>query len=408
MNRDEYQQKEGKRLNIMCDLLYLLACGVNQREPKQDIVNRYAVNEDEMRLLYQLSQAHFVDALTGTVLKQAGVVLPPVWEQSIAKAVRKEILFDAERAKIFAFMEQNGIWYLPLKGIILKEYYPAIGTRQMSDHDILFDETYADMVRDYMVSLGYRVESFGQGNHDVYEKEPVYNFEMHRRLYGAAHDNNWERYYRDIKSRLISDAGSSYGYHMRAEDFYIYIICHGYKHYQGSGTGVRTLLDYYVYLSRMQQELDFTYIERECAVLGLAEYEKRNRQLCRKIFGNHTYEVIATDRMGNDIEKNMRALLSIEEWEMLQYYLTSGVYGTFDRMVENGMKKHTNKDGRVSKIRYIWRRMFPGKEVYQYYPFFDKHKILLPVLWIYRLFRAVFQKERRERIRRELDTVKRV
>lgn len=408
MNRGEYQQKEGKRSNIMCDLLYLLACGVNQRELKQDIMNRYAANEDEMRLLYQLSQAHFVDALTGMVLKQAGVVLPSVWEQSIAKAIRKEILFDAERAKIFAFMEQNGIWYLPLKGIILKSYYPAIGTRQMSDHDILFDETYADMVRDYMVSLGYRVESFGQGNHDVYEKEPVYNFEMHRRLYGAAHDNNWEHYYRDIKSCLIPDEGSSYGYHMRAEDFYIYIICHGYKHYQGSGTGVRTLLDYYVYLSRMQQKLDFTYIERECAVLGLEEYEKRNRQLCGKIFGKNTYEVITIDRSGNDTEKSIRALLSVKEWEMLQYYLTSGVYGTFDRMVENGMKKHTNKDGSVFKIRYVWRRIFPGKEVYQYYPFFNKYKILLPVLWIYRLFRAVFQKERRERIRRELDTVKRV
>lgn len=79
-----------------------------------------------------------------------------------------------------------------------------------------------------------------------------------------------------------------------------------------------------------------------------------------------------------------------------------------DRMVENGMKKHINKDGSVSKVRYVWRRIFPGKEVYQYYPFFNKYKIFLPVFWIYRLFRAVFQKKRRERIRREIVTVKRV
>lgn len=408
MSCDECQMGEENRWNILCDLMYLLGCGVNQREPRQDMISRYAVNEDEMRLLYQLSRAHFVDTLTGTVLKQAGVVLPSVWEQSIAKSIRKEILFDAERAKIFAFMEQNGIWYLPLKGIILKDYYPAIGMRQMSDHDILFDETYADRIRDHMVSLDYRVESFGQGNHDVYEKEPVYNFEMHRRLYGASHDNNWERYYRDIKSRLLLNDGSSYGYHMRAEDFYIYIICHGYKHYQGSGTGVRTLLDYYVYLSRMQQNMDFVYIEEECAKLGLADFEKRNRQLCRKAFGSDTYEAVTTDMTGSNSEKNLRTLLSVEEWEMLQYYLTSGVYGTFDRMVENGMKKHTNRDGSVSKVRYVCRRIFPGKEIYPYYPFFNKHKFLLPVLWIYRLMCVVFQKERRERIRREIVTVKRV
>ena len=110
MSRDEYQMGEENRWNILCDLMYLLGCGVNQREPRQDMISKYAVNEDEMRLLYQLSRAHFVDTLTGTVLRQAGVVLPPVWEQSIAKSIRKEILFVAVRAKIFAFLEHNGIW----------------------------------------------------------------------------------------------------------------------------------------------------------------------------------------------------------------------------------------------------------------------------------------------------------
>ncbi|MBO5468466.1 MAG: hypothetical protein J6A03_01800 [Lachnospiraceae bacterium] len=154
--------------------------------------------------------------------------------------------------------------------------------------------------------------------------------------------------------------------------------------------------------------MDFVYIEKECAKLGLADFEKRNRQLCRKAFGSDTYEAVTADMTGGNSEKNIRTLLSVEEWEMLQYYLTSGVYGTFDRMVENGMKKHINKDGSLSKVRYVCRRIFPGKEVYQYYPFFNKYKIFLPVFWIYRLFRAVFQKERRERIRREIVTVKRV
>lgn len=44
-------------------------------------------------------------------------------------------------------MEQRGIWYLPLKGIILKEFYPSVGMRQMSDNDILFDEAFAEQVR---------------------------------------------------------------------------------------------------------------------------------------------------------------------------------------------------------------------------------------------------------------------
>lgn len=128
---------------ILNDLLTLLRCGVNTEKPSEELVRRYQDQTDgksehaeKLRTLYQLSRSHFVDALTGTVLKQAGVRLPAEWEQSVAKAIRKVILFDAERAELLKFFEQNKIWYLPLKGIILKEYYPSVGMRQMSDNDI--------------------------------------------------------------------------------------------------------------------------------------------------------------------------------------------------------------------------------------------------------------------------------
>ena len=393
-------------------MLYLLSCGVNKTKPQQNILEQYKSDDRKLMQLYRFSKQHFVEALTGTVLKQAGVTLPDPWEKDMAKAVRKVILFDAERARILSFMEQRGIWYLPLKGIILKKFYPSVGMRQMSDNDILFDEAFAEQVREYMVSLGYEVISFGEGNHDVYEKEPVYNFELHRALYGAAHDNNWEQYYRDVKERMIREEGSSYGYHMKPEDFYIYIMCHGYKHYQGGGTGIRTLLDFYVYLESLHSEMDFAYIEKECETLGLSEFEKRNRALCRKVFGDNAFaELPAEERVPDTAAHTTKEIitkaLSQEELDMLQYYMTSGVYGTFDHRIENNVKKYS-KNGGSSKLRYVIKRIFPGMETYQYYPFFYKHKWLLPVCWLYRLLRVVFQRERRERILREADAVRKV
>ena len=77
-------------------------------------------------------------------------------------------------------MDSEHIWYLPLKGIILKDYYPSVGMRQMSDNDILFDADAWERVEKHMLSEGYETESVGKGNHDVYQKAPVYNFEMHR------------------------------------------------------------------------------------------------------------------------------------------------------------------------------------------------------------------------------------
>jgi hypothetical protein len=332
----------------------------------------------------------------GTTLKKAEVILPKEWNESISKAVRKVILFDAERSKLFQFMEQKGIWYLPLKGVILKDYYPGIGMRQMSDNDILFDCTYCDEVQKYMVSQGYKA-TIGHGNHDVYEKEPVYNFELHRSLYGQEHQEGWKEYYENVKDKLILNSGASYGYHFSDEDFYVYIVSHAYKHYADGGTGLRTLIDFYVYLNK-KPELDFEYVEKECEALGIREFEQKSRKLCLKIF---------SEAISNGM-KAFEDSLSAEENEMLLYYLSSGVYGTLDRSVEHRFKKFEEKESK-SKFRYFMRRVFGDMKFYEtYFPFFYKHKILLPVCFFYRIFRMLFSKERRNKMMREIEVVKKV
>ena len=158
--------------------------------------------------------------------------------------------------------------------------------------------------------------------------------------------------------------------------------------------------------------MDFAYIEKECETLGLSGFEKRNRALCRKVFGDNEFaELPAEERVpdtaAHTTKETITKALSQEELDMLQYYMTSGVYGTFDRRIENNVKKYS-KNGGSSKLRYVIKRIFPGMETYQYYPFFYKHKWLLPVCWLYRLLRVVFQRERRERILREADAVRKV
>ncbi len=74
-----------------------------------------------MQTMYRFGKAHFVEALTGTVLKKAGVKLPTERKQSIAKAIRKVILFDPECAEIFSYMDEQRIWHMPLKGVILQD-----------------------------------------------------------------------------------------------------------------------------------------------------------------------------------------------------------------------------------------------------------------------------------------------
>lgn len=412
---------------IAYDMIYLASVGINSKcKPDEKCLERYRTNEENRKELFQMSAKHSIDALIGMTLKQAGVVLPKYWEESMVKAVRKVLLFDAERKKLCAWMESERIWYLPLKGIVLKEYYPSIGMRQMSDNDILFDADAWERVEKHMLSEGYETESVGRRHHDVYRKAPVYNFEMHRSLYSKRDNERWVEYYSDIKNRLLSDqsevvcnavhgasenttanqtesangGNSSCGYHMSDEDFYIYITSHAYKHYSKSGTGIRTLLDFYAYLKAKEESLDFDYIRTECRKLGIRDFEKRSRRLCWKVFSSQQiYDRVSFEQS-----------LSADEMEMLKYYLSSGVYGTFERMVESRIEKQkkTYGSGKLSKLTYYWHRVFPGMDLYEKYPLLVKHRFLIPAYWFYRIVRLLFSKKRRNHMLREVKIVKKV
>ena len=380
--------------NIQYDMIYLAACGVNGSSPEAEFIK-----ELDLEKMYQLSYMHSMEALIGMVLRQAGVSLSKEWNEKIAKAVRKILLFDAERTKLLSFMEERGIWYLPLKGIILKDYYPAIGMRQMSDNDILFDYSFSDEIQKYMESQGYKTVSIGKHHHDEYEKEPVYNFEMHGNLYGEKHIRGWSEYYADIKKKLILNEGSSYGYHFTEEDFYVYIVSHIYKHYEEYGTGIRGLLDMYVYLKEMSSKLDYAYIEQECTVLGITDFEKQNRELCKKVFGVKT--LAQTEALENE--------LSAEEKELIRYYFTSGAYGTLERGVKKRIEKVWNENEDISRLSYMWSRIFPPKEqMKKHYSQVYKHKLLLPYAYICRLWEGLHDKKRREKMFVEVDTIKKM
>jgi len=135
-----------------------------------------------------------------------------------------------------------------------------------------------------MLSHSYTAEHYGVGNHDVYMKPPVLNFELHTSLFGSAHAEPLYKYYADTKRLLIKDEGNNYGYHFSDEDFYVYMTAHEWKHYSGSGTGIRSLLDCYVYCKIKGENLNRNYITEQCRQLEITDFEKERRALAVKIF----------------------------------------------------------------------------------------------------------------------------
>ena len=126
-----------------------------------------------------------ISAIVGYALESAGI-RNELFIQARAKALRKAVILDADCREISGRLEEAGIWHMPLKGTVMKDYYPAFGMREMSDVDILFDPSCSFKVRKIMKGLGFNVKTFFNGHDDTYYREPVSNIEMHSGLMGMS------------------------------------------------------------------------------------------------------------------------------------------------------------------------------------------------------------------------------
>ena len=337
----------------------------------------------DLDCLFEVAEKHMLSSIVGQALQAVGISSPS-FKNAVAAAQRKAVILEHDFESVASELEKAGIWYMPLKGAVLKDDYPRFAMREMCDYDVLFDASRADDVRSIMENLGFTVRKFGIGADDGYNKPPVSNIEMHRELFGSYLEEKLHEYYRDVKSKLMKEEGSEYRYRFTPEDFYLYMVAHEYKHYSNSGTGLRSLLDTCVFLKK--HRIDEAYVEREAEKLGIAEFERKNRSLATALFDG--------------------AVLTNEEHGMLDYFLSSGTYGSMRHKVENRLHTHSK-----SKIRYLIRRIFgPGKNdpdrglFEKKYMVFFKYKILLPFLPFYRLFRAL--KKSPEQIKAEMNTLR--
>ncbi len=385
------------------DLIYLTTCALHNQKPDLALLG-----DTDWNALYKLAKRHSMTAVVCMALESGGALgkmepeLAKKWTDEKNKSIRKTMLMDAELCKIVDFMEENGIWYMPLKGLVIKDLYPRCGMRQMADYDILFDPAGQEKLREFMAGQGYERKSSASAVHDAYYKPPVYNFELHQGLFGDYHSPVWYEYYKDVKQRLIPDGGLCCRF--RDEDFYVYITAHACKHYKNAGTGLRSLMDCYVYCQARGNILDWDYIRSELAKLGLAEFEKMSNGLAFLLF--------------SEPDVDFMDKLTVKQREAFEYFTGSGTYGTMAHRVEKQLHTMQSGEGEVSvnvsvsvskrtRLRYLLRRLFPDMEWFRgNAPFCYRHRWAVPFYVVWRAIRGAVCK--RKRIWREIQTVRKV
>ncbi len=113
------------------DFLYLTACGVNSVSPEKKLLSNM-----NLEAVFTVSRYHMLSALAYDAIEPYAkekcknaeqTKFFQKWKECRDKALRKTMLLDAERTQILSAFEKQGIWYLPLKGVILKRILSETG-----------------------------------------------------------------------------------------------------------------------------------------------------------------------------------------------------------------------------------------------------------------------------------------
>ena len=112
---------------------------------KREVVLPESIDEETLKKLYTLSAKHDLAHIVALALEK-NRILP---ESEAAKAFTKQKMIaifrreqlDFEEKRIFDIFEENGIDFIPLKGAVVKNFYPESFMRTSCDIDILVHES---------------------------------------------------------------------------------------------------------------------------------------------------------------------------------------------------------------------------------------------------------------------------
>ncbi len=326
--------------------------------------------------IFSMARGHMVCALVAQSATSCGCDQETAgrFQEEQLKCLRKTLCYAEERKQLFSDFDRAGIYYIPLKGIVIGPFYPVPNAREFADNDILVSGE-PDEVDEIFRSRGFDKTSSGPV-HDVYQKEPFYNFEIHHTLFDkGVHDLP---IFEKIWDRALPDGEGTCAYHFSEADFYVYQLAHFQKHYFGGGAGLRSFVDFYLIDRRISDE-SRPEIDQAVREAGLEDFQAFCCHTTYALFEGDPCEIGKDD---------------------LDYIASSCSYGSLEHMVRNQV-------GRVGKRSYLFHRIFPPyRTMKTIFPFVRVVPIFLPLGWLVRWIRAVFSPSRRRRTRQEIRVLK--
>ncbi len=300
---------------------------------------------------------------------------------SVCKNISIDETQRLEIKKIETAFSENNVDYMPLKGSVMKGYYPSKDSRIMTDYDVLIKVSQYEKIAPIMESLGYylKVES----NHEfVWIKDGALCCELHKMLIPSYNADYYE-HFKDGWS-LAQESKTPHRYDMTDEDFYFYNFVHLCKHYRDGGIGIKHVLDLWV-LKNALPNLNWEHIENKAKEIGLDRFLTNINSLSSVWFEN---------AKPTEITKILEERI-----------FSSGAYGTSKAHLYSSVVRNSSASSTFfMRLSHIYTMLFPNfTSMKNIFPVLKKYPILLPFLWVYKILKLIFNPEK---VNRHLKIVK--
>ena len=333
------------------------------------------LTDDELIQIYGLSKSHDLAHLVGNALIKNGLItndaIKAKFQHQILLAVYRYEQLNYALARLKSALNGAEIPFIPLKGSVIRQYYPEPWMRTSCDIDVLVKEQDVSRAMDVLLKC-FDGKNITQTHHDIaFMTSGNVHIEVHHSLIEGGRIGTAEKPLEDIWDYAEPTDGS-FERLLRDDMFYYYHLAHMAKHLEGGGCGVRPFLDLWL--------------------LEHTKHDEEKRAVLLENGGLNTFAGVASQlaaRWFDGKEAGETAL------ELEKYLIGAGAYGSHENHAAvKQVQKH-------SKASYILMRIWlPYRDLKLMYPLLDRYPVLLPVYeckrWCRLLKPSVFKRKTKE------------
>lgn len=320
------------------------------------------ITPNAVSFLYSLANRHDLAFAVLSSLHKCGLtnndeIYAKFHQKAIMSVFRNEQIKYAF-AQICDTFNQASIPYIPLKGSVIRPFYPQESMRTSCDIDILIKEDHLADAIDAIVQKGFRC-----GERNYHDVSLFSQANVHLELHFNIQENI------DKLDAVLKDAwryaeltdGSQYQF---TDEFFVFhMFAHMSYHFLSGGCGMKSLMDIWV----MEYKMGITY---ECAreLLEKADIYRFAAEISK--LANICFSGEAKDEFSDTI---------------LSYIFSGGVYGT------NTNRVAVQQQQKGGSVKYALSKIFiPYDTIKFHYPILQKYRFLTPIMEVRRWGKLIF------------------